>query len=111
MTTCSDGLVSQLPGEFDIKMVIGNDLSLAIQWNLDITGYTFEAYIEPKNQAEDIPIDLEITSASSGKMNMIISASSTVNLPASTNEWYMNWTSSSGLKRTILAGNLTLVEE
>ena len=112
MTTCvPTNYVTQLAGELNFKFIKGNDFSLGIRWNIDITGYVFEAYIDPENQDTDIAIGLEITSASSGKMNMVISASSTSNLPVSNNEWFMNWTNPSGLKRTVLAGNLILLEE
>jgi len=112
MTTCTpNSYVTQLPGDLNLKFIKGDDFSLGIQWNIDITDYVFEAYIEPENQDNDIALGIEITSASSGKMNMIISGSSTSDLPVSNNEWFMNWTNPSGLKRTVLAGNLILLEE
>lgn len=112
MTTCSpQGYVTQIPGELNLKMIKGDDLIVAIQWNFDITDYSFSAYLEPVNQDADIALGTEVTSASSGKMNLIISASSTSSLPESTNEWYMKWTNPSGYVRTVLAGTFVLLEE
>ncbi len=38
-------IFTQLPGRLDIKMNAGDDLSMDVDFNQDITGYTFASFI------------------------------------------------------------------
>lgn len=98
--------ITQLPGELNIEMTEDNDLVFAINWDKDLTDYTFTANIVPKSCDTEIPMGIQITSASSGTMNVVISASSIADIVPSTNRWYMNWETPSpeSYLRTVLAG-------
>lgn len=108
MTTCTSNDLTQLPGSLDIQMITDNDFVFSIDWSIDITGYTFSGYIIPENEDIEIPLDIAIVSASSGTMNVTISASSIDDLPESVNDWYLNWVDTDGYTRTVLAGTLVL---
>jgi hypothetical protein len=106
--TTSPNYVSQLPGELNLEMVDDNDLVFTIDWGMDITDYTFTANIIPDKCESEIPMVVSIISASAGKMNVTIQMASIVDIAPSTNKWYMNWTTSASLVRTVLAGVLAL---
>lgn len=102
--------ITQLAGELNLDMVDDNDLVFAIDWHMDITNYSFEANIIPKSCSTEIPMGIAITSASAGKMNVVISASSIADISPSVNRWYLNWTTPApdNYVRTVLAGALVL---
>lgn len=106
----STNYVSQLPGLLNLEMVDDNDLTFSIDWHLDITGYSFDANIVPKNCETEIPIEIEIIDEVAGKMNLTITRTSILSLSPSTNRWYLNWTTPSpdSYVRTVLAGALVL---
>ena len=105
--------IEQLAAELNLKMVDDNDLVFAIDWNMDITGYSWEANIIPDKIEDEIPMTVTVTNASSGLMNIAISASSIIDISPSTNDWYLNWTTPSpdNYVRTVLAGKLILLSK
>lgn len=112
MSTCTTtNYLTQLPGELNLKMVDDNDFVFAVNWGMDITGYLWSANIVPESLEDEIAMGVVVTSASSGKMNIIISASSIADISPSTNDWYLNWTTPSpdSYVRTVLSGKLVLL--
>lgn len=101
------GTLSQLPGELNLEMVDDNDLVFIINWNTDLTDYSFEANIVPKACEDEIemivtPIDLAV-----GTISVAITAESIADLSPSTNRWYLNW-EINGYIRTVIAGSLVI---
>jgi len=108
MTTCNEtNYVSQMPGTVNLQMIDENDMTFSIDWNMDITDYTFEANIIPKDGSAEIPMDIDIINALEGKINITIEASSIEELEPSVHRWYLNW-SVDGLIRTVISGALVL---
>ena len=110
MSCNNTGVLEQLPGMVNIKMVDDNDLVFGVDWDIDITGYLWEAYIIPEDGSDEIGLGTEVTSASAGKMNVIISASSIADISPSVNNWYLNWTTPApdSYVRTVLNGKIAL---
>lgn len=111
MTTCTNttpsNYVSQLPGQLNLEMVDDNDMTFSIDWNMDITDYTFEANIVPKGSDIEVPMTITIINPEEGKMNVTITEASISAIPPSVNRWYLNWTID-GLVRTVMSGALVL---
>ncbi len=106
----ANNYIQQLPGTLNLEMVDDNDLVFSVDWNIDITGYQFDANIIPKNSDAEIPITVDVIDASTGKMNVVITAASLLDLQPDVHKWYMNWTTPApeSLLRTVLAGVLVL---
>lgn len=102
--------LEQLPGMVNIKMVDDNDFVFAIDWDIDITGYSWAAYIIPDNGDPEIPLGTEVINASDGTMNVIISSSSIADISPSINNWYLDWTTPApdNYVRTVLNGKIRL---
>ena len=58
-----------------------------------------------------IPMTVDVIDASSGKMNIIVTADSLADIQPSVNKWYLNWTTPSpdNYIRTVLAGAFVLI--
>jgi hypothetical protein len=105
--------ITQLPGELNIDMVCDNDLVFTIDWGFDVSAYTFEANIIPKDCTDDtdeISIAVDTSRAATGIIELTITETSIDDLVPSINSWYLNWTTPSpdNYIRTILAGALVL---
>jgi hypothetical protein len=104
--------LDQLPGELNIAVKQGDDLSFDTAFNLDLTGYTLSANITPAGSAPTlIPIVITNTDLSNGIIHLFVSRTSIANLPVNTasHTWDLQWTLS-GLKRTVLAGSFMIEE-
>lgn len=109
--TNTTNYISQLPGELNIEMTDDNDLVFSIDWHMDLTDYEFDANIIPKDcEADEIPMTVEVTSLTGGKMNITVTTASILDLTPSTNKWYLNWTTPApeSYVRTVLAGAFVL---
>ena len=111
--------VTQVPGELNIEMVKGNDLVFSIEWqytyqdnvfNMDLTDYTFNAYVIPEDGSSEIEVTVDVTNYSLGQMNIIITENDLINLLPAKHGWYMNWTTPApnSYVQTVLAGVLVL---
>jgi hypothetical protein len=104
--------LDQLPGELNITVKQGDDLSFDCRFNVDMTGYTLSAYITPAGTSPtNIPITITNTDLINGVIHLFISRASIANLPLNTNSntWMFEWTVS-GFKRAILGGTFRVEE-
>ena len=108
--TDSTNYITQLPGEVNIEMVDDNDLVFAVNWNMDLTDYSFDAYINPKDGSDEIAIDVDVTNPTLGLMNITIPETAVEDLLPAVHGWYLNWTTPApdNYVRTVLAGSLAL---
>ena len=108
--TDSTSYITQLPGELNIEMVDDNDLVFAINWNMNIAGYSFDANIIPKDGSAEIPMTVDVMDEALGLINVTITLASITALPAANHKWYLNWTmpAPDNFVRTVLAGVLVL---
>jgi len=92
----------QLPAVRNINAVAGDDLSISLDFDVDLTGYTFWAAIG--NQTPTIAV----VSATLGTMTLSLTKAQTSAIGVSKVHWYFGWTAG-GKERTVLAGNASFI--
>lgn len=117
--------VVQLPGVLNFRVVSGDEITVALNLNQDITGYTFTSQIYQANvvgygggggssltsigQTVTQPT-LGIVSATAGTMLVGMSEYQTSLLtPGTTYRWYLRAVAPGEITRTLLAGEYTTV--
>jgi hypothetical protein len=94
----------QTPGELDIRLAVGDDLSLALQFSISLAGYTFSA-----DMAGQTPT-IDVSQAASGRITLTLTDAQTTAIGRKTAVWWLKWTLA-GVTRTVLAGVMTLVDK
>ena len=97
--------INQTPGNVNLKIVSGDDLTLNIDLNQDITDYTITAEIEA--ETTNISFDVAIVSATAGTITLSLTDVQTA-LIVSGNNWFMQWVDDSDKVLTLLKGIVTL---
>ncbi len=113
--------VQQIPGEFPIEIVRGDELNFTVRVVADLTGYTITSGVfDPTSTANPIP-DLfspaltttvetvTISGQSVTRTNTLVSfvESNTALLdPRRPWRWYMRWVSPGGVTRTFVSGDV-----
>jgi hypothetical protein len=101
---------SQTPGLLNIKGVVGTHFSCQLDFNADLTAYTFDSAIVlqeyPSKREQSITVT--VNNAAQGIITLSLDQMQTASIGAiSKKKWYLNWTLA-GLKYTILAGTFEL---
>lgn len=106
-----------LPDTLDIVFVGGDEVSILLDFDQDLTGYTFEAPVilatvirngqvveyELATNFTQTPVDL-----AAGKLNLSLSETQTGNLVlGSVYRWYLRWVAPGIVTRTVLSGTVT----
>ena len=94
----------QTPGELDIRLAVGDDLSLPLQFSISLAGYTFSADMAGQTPA------IDSSQAASGLITLTLTDTQCAAIGRRTAEWWLKWTTG-GVTRTVLAGALTLVDK
>jgi hypothetical protein len=101
---------AQTPGLLNIKAVTGTDFSCQLDFDTNLSAYTFDAaivlqdYPTKREQAITVTVD----NAAQGIITLSLTDTQTSALGTfSKKKWYLNWTIST-IKQTILAGNFEL---
>lgn len=105
---------NQLPGELNIKVVDGNDLSFKTDWATDTSLYTFSAWIQPIGTVSTIiPFTISVIDAFLGTYTISVSKTALAALPLNReHRWRMDrLTTSSAIVRTVLAGTFTVEDK
>jgi hypothetical protein len=99
--------LTQQPGELNLTVKSGDDLSFDIVANTDLTGYTYGATITPLtvSGATDVPFTITVNDLTTGGLHFYVSKTLLAPLPILTNKhkWNFYW-SIGGFRRTILSG-------
>lgn len=100
----------QTPGVLNIAIVFEDELELTLSFNLNLTGYTFDAtVVNAVTKAETVirvsPVDL-----ATGRIQLSMDATASRAVPVGKHRWALRWTSDSGLTRTVLAGVFEVIE-
>lgn len=90
--------------------VVGDDFAVLLDFNVDLTGYTFQARIlldnQPSNRYQTITVTN--TNLAEGRITLSLSDAQTQALgPLSNRKWFITWSQGSDI-RTVLSGNFTL---
>lgn len=113
---------SLLPGQLDVTFVVGDEVNIAINLGVNITGYTLQSAVYVASSAgfagggggtvttvgatAATPV-IQVVTASTGSIIWSLTEAQTAALsPAITYYWYLRWiTPSTSMTRTILAGS------
>lgn len=116
---------SQLPGALDLKFVAGDEIQVACDFDLNITGYTITnaiyvtrsyaaaggggAFITTPGETVTT-FDQTVTNAGLGQMLLVLPEAKSSLLTTDVGyRWYLRWSDPSGVTRTVLAGTVTVV--
>lgn len=109
---------SVLPDTLDIVFIQSDELSLLLDFDVDLTGYVFETKIilvleiqggnvtdfEDVMSFTQTPIDL-----SAGQINLSLTESQTGSLQlGAPYRWFMRWVAPGLVTRTVLSGNIVV---
>jgi len=112
--------LSQLPGELNVQVVVGDELNIPITLYLDVRGFTWECFIYfiydvtaggglvYQARANAIQPTVGIVDATSGSLVIGLSELQTAQLyPNYAYRWYLRWVATGQITRTIVSGTLT----
>jgi hypothetical protein len=105
--------IEQIPGELDLTVVQGDDLSVVFTIALNLTGYSAPTSIHPINADTNLSVSSAIVaSASSSTITLTVPASTTSGLSVTTEEgahsWRMVLVDNSSITRTLIKGAFTV---
>lgn len=116
---------TQLPGDLSLKFVAGDQVKVNCDFDLNITGYTItnSIYVTSVYASDGggsgfvttigatvTTFDQTITNAASGQILLDLPENKSALLsPGVGYRWYLRWVDQSSVTRTILSGNLTVV--
>ena len=105
--------VEQTPGELNISVVQGDDLSIQLTEDSNFSGYTFIATIHQLHGSSVTCATSFVATAASSTVQVDFPAVTTGALPVTTNEGAHNWkcvyTDVGGLTRTWMKGTFTVL--
>lgn len=97
---------SQLPGTLNLAVPQGNDLSAAVNFSVDLTGYELEATATSVSNGDTVAtFEVTVTDDEAGEINLALSDAQTAGLAVGTYRWTLVGTQGE-LTRTYLAGHL-----
>lgn len=99
-----------VPGKLNINAVAGDDFSVLLDFNVDLTGYTFDSKILLDNQVANRYQAMTITNTnlSLGRITLSLTDTQTAAIgPIANRKWFISW-SQGGDIRTVLSGTFTL---
>jgi len=99
---------TQLPGAVDIEFLQGDSFTFQLDFNLDLTGYTFEAAIVlGDGTGTEVAMTVTPVDLAAGQIEVQLSAALSETVPRGINSWYLRWTVGAEVQ-TILAGDATV---
>ena len=100
--------VTQIPGRLDIQLAQGDDMSLLVDFDIDLTGYTFESKVVEADETETVITVVE-TDLSTGKITITLSDTDSALISAAKHSWFLDRTNA-GNQRRQLAGNFEVIK-
>lgn len=114
---------TQLPGTLDISMIQGDEIEVDLDFDRDLTGYTFSnsIYVEAVLSGGGgggfvstvgsvaTSFAISIVNLSTGRINIGLSEIQTAALSPSINyRWFLRWVAPGLVTRTVLSGTMTV---
>lgn len=112
----------QLPGTLDVEFVAGDEVTMAVDVDISIVGYSLEAPVYVVSTAAtglggtgsaevvgDTVTDwtITVTDAAAGTIALGLSETQTAALSTSTTyRWFLRWVDTTGYTRTVLSGTV-----
>jgi len=100
--------VEIVPGRLDIKLVQGDDMLVPLDWDINISTYTFEAIIimlDGSTQA----ITINTIDLAAGQHSLSITDIESAAIPLGKHDWYLRRTDA-GLQRKYLSGFFEIMD-
>lgn len=98
---------TQLPGTLNLDIVQGDSLSVSIDFDRSLVGYTVDASVlSTPARAVIVPLTTTLVSAGDGIVGVSLTAQQTAGLPVGTYLWELTWLSDGNEKRKVMAGYL-----
>ncbi len=113
-----------LPGELNLRFVRGDELTVPVNIQRNVSGYSWESYVYQSDLvttgggveslsgigATVTQPSITVTDAAAGSMTVALSETQTNLLsPSSTYRWYLRWVAPGQITRTIISGSVTAV--
>lgn len=99
--------IEQTPGELNFKISLGDDFSYLLDFDVNLTGYTFAAAVVKKDGTEQA-ITITETDLAAGKITISLTDAQITALLTDARRWYLTWTVAAASRR-ILAGGFEIV--
>lgn len=87
----------QIPGKLDIEVGMGDDLAFLLDFDIPLTGYTFQAFVDT------IAMTVTNTDLAAGKITLSLTDAQITALGTELHTWHLTWTLN-GISRRILSG-------
>lgn len=100
--------VTQIPGELDIRATTKDDLTVSLDFDISLIGYTFASRIINSSNGDDVVGLVTNTDLANGQISLTFTKEQLTALPIGTHNWYLEWITG-GLSRRILAGDFFLI--
>lgn len=99
-----------LPGTLALKCVRGDTLSVDVDFDVNVTGYTHAAEVTSIVTGETLAtMTATVTGAGAGLVTYSLTDAQTAGLVAGTYAWNASWLTGAGDVRTVLSGFLEVV--
>jgi hypothetical protein len=99
---------SQTPGELNVESVVGTDFLCSLNFNTDISLYTFDAGIILNEFPSQNIFPITATKSGSNIVNLSLTQMQSSEIGTISNKkWYLNW-NKDGIKQTIISGKFEL---
>lgn len=99
---------SQTPGDLDLEVGLGDDFSMLIDFDISLTGYTFESKVT--KPSGDVTITVTNTDLSAGQITLSLTDVQITSIGFGRYSWYLTWTTGSASRR-VLAGDFTVKDK
>lgn len=97
--------LDQRPGELNITTTTSDDLSILLDFDIVLTGYTFTAFVE--HDGTSTAITIVNTNLATGQITISLTNTQLTTIGTGYHFWYLAWNDSS-LDRRVLAGNFNI---
>ena len=101
-------IFSQTPGELNIESVVGTDFLCSLNFDTNISAYSFDAGIILKEYPSQIVFPITTSKSGSNIVNLSLTQIQSSEIGVISNrKWFLNWTKD-GIKQTIISGRFEL---
>jgi hypothetical protein len=100
---------TQIPGLLNITTARSDDFLFFLEFNIDLTGYSFSSKIITAVTNTPISMTVADVDLSEGQISIALDATKISKLALMVHHWYLDW-SVSGTTRRVLAGTFTVID-
>lgn len=100
--------VKQIPGRLDIVLAQGDDMSILLDFDIDMTGYTFAASTDEVD-GSTTTITVAETDLANGQITLTMTDTLSAAIAVGVHKWYLDRTNA-GSQRRYLAGDFVVVD-